>query len=119
MIEVNIGIWCASIPALKALVSSSQRERSRSTGYRYHSRDKSGTGRSESGTSATKRSREGTFFTEASPTGLHAHDAYDLSPVDNKELRFPMPAAGGLRKSSNAESDSSENIFFPGAYKKV
>ncbi|KAF2732097.1 hypothetical protein EJ04DRAFT_408856, partial [Polyplosphaeria fusca] len=45
MIEVNIGIWCASIPALKALVNRGQRERSRAagnSGYKYHSRDKSG-----------------------------------------------------------------------------
>jgi len=42
MIEVNIGILCASIPALKALFSSKQRERSRNGTYQYHSRERSG-----------------------------------------------------------------------------
>ncbi|KAF2465722.1 uncharacterized protein BDR25DRAFT_378393 [Lindgomyces ingoldianus] len=37
MIEVNIGIWCASIPSLKALFFKAQRERTRGTaGYKYH-----------------------------------------------------------------------------------
>ncbi|KAF2821492.1 hypothetical protein CC86DRAFT_302754 [Ophiobolus disseminans] len=41
MVEVNIGIYCASIPALKALFSSKQRERSRNGAYQYHSGGKS------------------------------------------------------------------------------
>jgi hypothetical protein len=42
MVEVNIGIYCASIPSLKALFSSKQRDRSRNGTYQYHSRGKSG-----------------------------------------------------------------------------
>ncbi|KAH4183647.1 hypothetical protein HBI56_151920 [Parastagonospora nodorum] len=43
MVEVNVGILCASIPSLKALFSSSQRQRSKNgAGYQYHSRGKSG-----------------------------------------------------------------------------
>ena len=118
MIEVNIGIWCASIPALKALVSSGQRERSRGTGYKYHSRDKSGTGSNGNKIPASHAKKTGGIGDSQSTT-LHAHEAYDLSPVDNKEIRFPMPATGGPRKPSNADSDSSENIFLPGAYNKV
>jgi hypothetical protein len=116
MIEVNIGIWCASIPALKALVSSGQRERSRGTGYKYHSRDKSGTGSNGNNIPASHvMNKSG----DSKSTTLHAHEAYDLSPVENKELRFAMPAAGGPIKPSNADSDSSENIFVPDAYNKV
>jgi hypothetical protein len=43
MVEVNVGILCASIPSLKALFSSGQRQRSKNgAGYEYHSRGKSG-----------------------------------------------------------------------------
>lgn len=46
MVEVNVGILCASIPSLKALFSKGQRERSKTStgtgGYMYHSRGKSG-----------------------------------------------------------------------------
>ncbi|KAH7117832.1 hypothetical protein B0J11DRAFT_592292 [Dendryphion nanum] len=55
MVEVNIGIWCASIPALKALFVKAQREKSRGTGYQYHSRDKSGSGMGGKGGSAESR----------------------------------------------------------------
>jgi hypothetical protein len=42
MVEVNVGILCASIPSLKALFSKGQRERNGTAGYKYHSRGKSG-----------------------------------------------------------------------------
>jgi hypothetical protein len=43
MVEVNVGVLCASIPSLKALFSKGQRERSKNgAGYQYHSRGKSG-----------------------------------------------------------------------------
>ncbi|KAF2714561.1 integral membrane protein [Pleomassaria siparia CBS 279.74] len=44
MIEINIGILCASMPAVKAIfVQVEARTGSRSTGYQYHSHGKSGT----------------------------------------------------------------------------
>jgi hypothetical protein len=55
MIEINIGIWCASIPALKALVSKSQRLRaqgSHSNGYHYHGSERSAERPGEIGKSA-------------------------------------------------------------------
>ncbi|KAH8732479.1 hypothetical protein GQ44DRAFT_745675 [Phaeosphaeriaceae sp. PMI808] len=38
VIEINVGIWCASIPSLKPLFSKAQRERrgKKRTGYQYH-----------------------------------------------------------------------------------
>jgi hypothetical protein len=43
MVEINIGIWCASIPALKALFSKAQRVRTmRSQGYVFHGSERSG-----------------------------------------------------------------------------
>ncbi|OCL04652.1 hypothetical protein AOQ84DRAFT_415628 [Glonium stellatum] len=53
IIEVNIGIICASIPALKPLISRGQHERARVTtrrssrGYAYYGRDKSGSKKTE------------------------------------------------------------------------
>jgi hypothetical protein len=47
MVEINVGIWCASIPALKALFSKTQRARTQHTlshGYQYHGSERSGTG---------------------------------------------------------------------------
>ncbi|KAH7400777.1 hypothetical protein DE146DRAFT_475279 [Phaeosphaeria sp. MPI-PUGE-AT-0046c] len=49
MVEINVGIWCASIPALKALFSKSQRARTQNTrthGYQYHGSERSGTKKS-------------------------------------------------------------------------
>lgn len=40
MVEVNVGIYCASIPALKALFSKKQRDRSQ--GYSYGQSERSG-----------------------------------------------------------------------------
>lgn len=46
MVEINIGIWCASIPSLKALFSQAQRQRTQHTqqGYQWHSSERSGAG---------------------------------------------------------------------------
>jgi hypothetical protein len=41
MVEVNMGILCASIPATKALFSKAQRERTQNGTYQYHSRGRS------------------------------------------------------------------------------
>lgn len=53
MVEINVGIWCASIPALKALFSKSQRARTQNTlthGYQYHGSERSGTKQKSMGT---------------------------------------------------------------------
>jgi hypothetical protein len=58
MIEINIGIWCASIPALKALFSKAQRARTmRSQGYMFHGSERSGVTTENVGTA--KRTAEG------------------------------------------------------------
>ncbi|KAL5117518.1 hypothetical protein ACEQ8H_004548 [Pleosporales sp. CAS-2024a] len=47
MIEIHIGIWCASIPALKALCSRAQRAHTQLTlghGYQYHGSERSAGG---------------------------------------------------------------------------
>ncbi|KAF1961961.1 hypothetical protein CC80DRAFT_531720 [Byssothecium circinans] len=53
MVEINIGIWCASIPSLKALITRRRHGSSThaSSGYQYHSK-----GTDRSGTTATQNS---------------------------------------------------------------
>jgi hypothetical protein len=54
MVEINIGIWCASIPALKALFSKAVRERTQhASGYQYHGTERSGTSASRGRNPAT------------------------------------------------------------------
>ncbi|KAF2657260.1 hypothetical protein K491DRAFT_342989 [Lophiostoma macrostomum CBS 122681] len=111
MIEVNIGIWCASIPALKALISKAQRERTRSiTGYKYHSRDKSGA--KISAQKLGSRSDEGSNGTTNAPD--HNDQGFALKSLPNGRIvQQPEPAA---RKTSHG----SEELFFqPGADAKV
>jgi hypothetical protein len=57
MVEIHIGVYCASIPACKALFSPAQRHRSQTGGYQYHSQGRSGkTG--ESGNNGSVRANE-------------------------------------------------------------
>ena len=97
MIEVNIGIWCASIPALKALISRSQRERTKAGGaYAYHSRDKSGGKTSGSNGSSQARAMHG--------------DAYGMSFVAGP-LQHPKRAARKNSAVDSARSDSDELLY--------
>jgi hypothetical protein len=41
MVEIKIGILCASVPATKALFSRAQRAHTQNDTYQYHSRDRS------------------------------------------------------------------------------
>ena len=119
-VEVNIGIWCASIPALKALISRGQRERSRATaalgyragGYKYHSRDKSGhnpTGKNMGGSSSDRSQGTDTII---------PHETYGMKDLETP-LEHPRPVA---RKESNVSSErsgSQERIYLPGNDKLV
>lgn len=107
MIEVNIGIWCASIPALKALITHRRRGDTQASGaYKYHSRDKSGAKISGgmiggSGGSSSARSQ-----------GMPV-DIYDLKTFEETgSVQSPQQA---VRKKSNVDSewsaDSQERII--------
>jgi hypothetical protein len=105
MIEVNIGIWCASIPPLKALFSRGQRERSRnagSSGYKYHSRDQSmhpNSGKAMKGSNSEGSQDEGEHF--------------DLKIIENP-LKHPEPVV--RRESMDHNSTGSEEwIIHPSA----
>jgi len=101
MVEVNIGIWCASIPSLRILIirrrAAGQTSHSAGT-YKYHSSGRSGAksignGRSE---------------------GSKDFESFDMGAVD---LTNPEAA----RKPSKGDSQwsghgSDDQIYFPGAY---
>ncbi|KAF2448177.1 hypothetical protein P171DRAFT_428288 [Karstenula rhodostoma CBS 690.94] len=101
MIEVNIGIWCASIPSLRILLirrrAASLASRSAGT-YKYHSSGRSGD------INLGNSRREG-------PANL---ESFDMGTVD---LTNPQPA----RKASQGDSEwsgngSDDQIYSPGAY---
>lgn len=118
MIEVNIGIWCASIPALKALISRGQRERSRkATGYKYHSRERSGTaGTERAGTLGAGRSRgAGMNGGVAWQEGRARGEGLDLTAVKGMQGTY----AGRQETLRAGREGSEDNIFLPGAYLKV
>ncbi|KAJ4355717.1 uncharacterized protein N0V89_003737 [Didymosphaeria variabile] len=101
MVEVNIGIWCASIPSLRILIirrrAASQASRSAGT-YKYHSSGRSGV--KSNGNSNSE--------------GSQNIESFDMGTVD---LTNPEAA----RKASKGESEwsrqgSDDQIYFPGAY---
>lgn len=89
MIEVNMGILCASVPALKALFSKSQRERTQTSNgaYQYHSRERSGTDKMFAKASSSGNGLVGTVI---------QNEAYGLKPVANgAETDTPKESHGG------------------------
>jgi hypothetical protein len=90
MVEIHIGVYCASIPACKALFSSAQRHRSQTDGYQYHSQGRSGkTG--ESGNNGSVRANEsygmkGVESGAAKPQNYLASD----SEVDGESVVRPV-----------------------------
>ena len=83
MVEINVGILCASIPATKALFSKAQRHRTHNGSYQYHSRERSimksyGHG---SGKSNSNNGQEGTA---GGPTGaVIQNESYELKDVES------------------------------------
>ncbi|ORY05182.1 hypothetical protein BCR34DRAFT_491046 [Clohesyomyces aquaticus] len=104
MVEVNVGIWCASIPSLKPLFFKAQRERTRATtGYKYHSRDKSGV----KGGSKISAKFLGASSTDRSQNARH--EAYDMNPIAN-----PRPVLAKELGTASERSGSEERIIAPG-----
>ncbi|KAF2008585.1 hypothetical protein BU24DRAFT_468705 [Aaosphaeria arxii CBS 175.79] len=119
MIEINIGIWCASIPALKALFIRSQREKSRAaTGYHYHSRDKSNS------KGATAKIGAGASDSDRSQGTVIGHGDRDSVLLDMKPIASvaigPRPANLETQAERDRERTGSEDrIYFPGADNRV
>ncbi|KAH7355513.1 hypothetical protein BKA66DRAFT_430231 [Pyrenochaeta sp. MPI-SDFR-AT-0127] len=107
MVEVNMGILCASIPALKALFSKSQRERSQNGAYHYHSRERSG-GKSF-GNGSKGNSGSGSAGT------VIQNEAYNLKAVGSGEQRPAVRnerQGGGAWLASDSELEE-QRIVYP------
>lgn len=104
MVEVNMGILCASIPALKALFSKAQRQRTQNSGYQYHSRERSG------GKSWGKSSGNGSKGT------VIQNDDVDLKAMENGEQPPRKDSQGengnGAWLASDSEADD-QRILHP------
>lgn len=125
MVEVNIGIWCASIPALRALIFRRPRDgtsQARSRVYHYHSKERSGV-------SARKNVGGSSSNSQGVSVGLESFDLVmdDMGKVvkakrPTDEVEPPQPAAT-TRKPSNVDSEwsvqSGDRIFYPGADSRV
>jgi hypothetical protein len=87
MVEINVGILCASMPATKALFSKAQRHRTQNGSYQYHSRERSimksygqGSGKSNNNNS----SDNGHEDAAQGPTGaVIQNKAYELNGVQS------------------------------------
>ena len=83
MVEINVGILCASIPATKALFSKAQRGRTQNGSYEYHSRERSvmksygrGSGNNNSNDNRHENTAKG-------PTGaVIQNESYELKDVE-------------------------------------
>lgn len=111
MVEVNIGIWCASIPALKVFIVRHRRGSTTNSGgaYKYHSKEKSGA-------RVTPKTIGG-----STSDGSNAMESFDLKTLEHGgDLQSPQQVA---RKQSNVDSawsgGSQERIYSPGADTRV
>ncbi|KAF1847599.1 uncharacterized protein K460DRAFT_306970 [Cucurbitaria berberidis CBS 394.84] len=103
MVEVNMGILCASIPALKALFSKAQRERSQNnSAYQYHGRER--TGGIGSGKGSSGAGSEGTIIQK---------ESYDLRVVESGGQLDTRKGAygGGAWLASDSEREEQRTIF--------
>ncbi|KAK7181682.1 hypothetical protein DPSP01_013193 [Paraphaeosphaeria sporulosa] len=101
MVEVNIGIWCASIPSLRIILirrrAATQASRSAGT-YKYHSSGRSGA--KDPGNSASGGSKN--------------LESFDMGSVDLTNPEAARKASKGDSEWSSHGSD--DQIYFPGAY---
>ncbi|CAN9298846.1 unnamed protein product [Alternaria alternata] len=115
MVEINVGILCASIPATKALFSKAQRHRTHNGSYQYHSRERSimksyGHG---SGKSNSNNGQEGTA---GGPTGaVIQNESYELKDVESGDYQ-PFDArkqngGGGAWRVPDSDVDEQRLVW--------
>ncbi|KAF9737711.1 integral membrane protein [Paraphaeosphaeria minitans] len=101
IIEVNIGIWCASIPSLRIILirrrAASQASLSAGT-YKYHSSGRSG----------------GKDFGNSASEELKNFESLDMGTVDLTNPQVAMKTSKGDSEWSGHGSD--DQIYSPGAY---
>jgi hypothetical protein len=119
MVELNIGIYCASIPALKAIFVRTQGN-TRSTGYRYHSRDQSGATK----ITGSKITPRGGSSNQSQSSVHNQGEEFDMKPIHYDS--GPPPPRQVVKKQSDMDLDSERNgseeriihIIHPGADKR-
>jgi hypothetical protein len=119
MVEINIGIYCASIPALKAIFVRTQGN-TRSTGYRYHSRDQSGATK----LSGSKITARGVSSNKSQSSVHNPGQEFDMKPIHFDSV--PQPPRQVAKKQSDMDLDSERtgseeriiHIIQPGADKR-
>jgi hypothetical protein len=116
MVEINVGILCASIPATKALFSKSQRSRTQNGSYQYHSRERSvmksyghGSGKSNSNDNRHDDAAEG-------PTGaVIQNELYELKDVESGgHERFDtrkQKGGGGAWRVPDSDADEQRLVW--------
>lgn len=110
MVEVNIGIYCACIPALKPIFARGKKGSTHgSSGYKYHGRDKSGSGQKNG---YAKKYAGGDSSIDASQGTMHASEEFDMKPIDESPLEHPRPVAVPKTPDRDSEwSGSQERII--------
>ncbi|KAF2634626.1 hypothetical protein P280DRAFT_474506 [Massarina eburnea CBS 473.64] len=109
MVEVNIGIWCASIPALKALITLHRRASEKdSVSYRYYSKATSGSGTTATQDSlGTVISADGTGNDRTSRAGHRSPENFDMETIEETTESQPADIdmqAQVVKKPSNVGS---------------
>lgn len=107
MVEVNLGILCASIPALKALFSRAQRERSQNGTYQYHSRERSGGKSYGKGSKGSSGGGSAGTVLQDEVYGLKAVRNGEQRPSVRKEVR-----GGGAWRASDLDVEE-QRIVYP------
>jgi hypothetical protein len=107
MVEVNIGIWCASMPALKALIAPRPRdgtEEARKRVYQYHSKDKSGTAGRGTGASSSDRSQGVSIGLESFDLVMDDTGKVVKAAKGDGEVQSPQRSEAG-RKQINVHNE--------------
>jgi hypothetical protein len=107
MVEINMGILCASIPALKALFSKTQRGRTQNGTYQYHSRDRSVMkGYGQGSANGNKNSSAGTII---------QNDSYMLKDVEserpNTSKEQEERGGGGAWRVPDSDADEQRVVW--------
>ncbi|KAG9189447.1 hypothetical protein G6011_06315 [Alternaria panax] len=116
MVEINVGILCACIPATKALFSKAQRHRTQNGSYQYHSRERSvmkshghGSGKSNSNDNGHEDAAEG-------PTGtVIRSELYELKDVESGDHQQfgtrKQEDGGGAWRVSDSDLDEQRLVW--------
>ncbi|KAF2203525.1 hypothetical protein GQ43DRAFT_469933 [Delitschia confertaspora ATCC 74209] len=111
VVEANMGVYCASIPTLRPLISKSQRERTRRMKNTYRTSDNSGSG---SGTVASrKNSKTAAGETSDCPRipSTGSRDLYGMQPIGEPPHALTRPTSLGDVMLDGCDEGSQERMI--------